>query len=1591
MKNTVKRLLAVFVALLMVASVGVSAFALEAKPFDEQPQSVNGPLESKATASYDLSGIRNGKTFDISNENVAEEIAADQIVPIMVELQDAPAMEVYSQYKAAQSYAASLREKQDVAVKSLRTALNTDIKVLYNYSLLFNGFSFNGEYRLVEEINKIEGMRAFVAAEWETPQPQLFSSTDMIGAPEAWDLDYTGMGKIIAIVDTGMLVTHPAFSTAPEEVRFTKADIGAIISSGQLLDSSSMNVNNVYYSAKIPFRWNYVKHNYNVNHASVGSDHGTHVGGIAAGNGGEIVGVAKDAQLAAMNVFNDGGGAGWQAILSALEDCVVLGVDAANMSLGSPCGFTHYYDPSYSEVFENLVNAGVNLAVSAGNEYSTALRNKWNPTGIGYALAINPDYGVTGSPSTWAESLGVASVDNGFQQMNYIENVANGAQYSYTENSENAAQLIPSFGGQTLDFVAVPGYGEIADFQQVDVRGKVAVVSRGEINFVTKGQNAQAAGAIACIVYNNADGSVNMVSDPSITIPFIFCLKDAGDEMAEMGEGQLFIATEPAILEAPGAGLPSDFSSWGTTSDLFMKPEIAAPGGNIYSSTDPSISNTQYDTWSGTSMAAPHVAGGMAIVTEYVEEMFPNASTAEKQALVNAILMSTADPVPDTEGSFAAVRKQGAGLMDLASAVTTTSYINVPGCVRPKIELGDDPEQTGVYELNFQVVNFGETAIDYEVVPYVLVDDLTAIAQDDEGNLVIAYNQTSWDVTDYCEVDGPEVVTVPAGETVDVNLTITLIPDLVDYYNQYCPAGFYVEGFVELYGMGGLTGDVNNDKVLDTVDVMEVMRYDLGIGELDNPAAADVNGDGVIDMTDALIILRHVLGIEQNVEFEETAAGTDLNVPFLGFCGDWNAAPMFDCGFYYDDFSYASNPNSDNFIGSMYEGQGVGLGINPYIDTEDMSYYMPERNAVSPNEDGFLDTADTIRIGLMRNAEEAGYELLNANGGVIATLAHQNEVRKSYYSTSSQTYSNLGTDMPLVKWNAAPYAGQQLYIRAYAYLANDGTVTTNAFDPEDNLFCEWMIPVFVDTQAPTAEIISYQNGSLELDIHDNHFAAYVGALEGGMQNGELVLGDVIAEYGIFEDGPDADVQVTFNNIEAGTLICLGDYAGNEVAYVFDGETLEPIADSWSHQNHAVAIPDIDIYSFASNLTAGGDGSPWIAFNTLDMGNYQGIPGNMSDDPSDYQCGGAVIGTRIYGVNSSNQLVYLDASASNWAGPTVVGTLTASTVYEMAYNPADGNLYIASGFNDIYRVNVDTAACTKVCSTPYGVVAMGFGDDGTLYVVDVYGALSVIDLATGAYQGDIVESYGINPVNLSTGNLIPQNGTVCGNWFVWVALDYTATEFSQIHLILTDVETGEYVDVGAPYIAQSSGNLYFFSKCIFGFLNEPIEIPDASVDPVDFYDNFEDLEFHWETVDADGDGKTWEVKYWDDGMYQDGSRAAVSYSWEDVVLYPDNYMISEPISIADGEKYLSYFTASANQSAGADIDEHWQVIVIPEGFTYENGIVVDEQIMTTALPTEHIVDMSDFAGETVQIAFRHFDCFDEYTLIIDSVGIGDLID
>ena len=180
----------------------------------------------------------------------------------------------------------------------------------------------------------------------------------------------------------------------------------------------------------------------------------------------------------------------------------------------------------------------------------------------------------------------------------------------------------------------------------------------------------------------------------------------------------------------------SDFSSWGPTSDLKIKPEITAHGGEIYSA----VPGQAYDRLSGTSMAAPNLAGAAALIRQYVKKNENNRfgldglSGTEKDvkvtALVNQLMMSTADIVYNKNGLPYAVRKQGAGLINIQSSVTTASYIttyeNGTAMDKSKLELGDDKAKSGVYTATFDITNISSSAVAYDVSHIIQTEGVSA-------------------------------------------------------------------------------------------------------------------------------------------------------------------------------------------------------------------------------------------------------------------------------------------------------------------------------------------------------------------------------------------------------------------------------------------------------------------------------------------------------------------------------------------------------------------------------------------------------------------------------------------------------------------------------------------------------------------------------------------------------------------------------------------------------------------------------------------------------------------------------------------------
>ena len=184
------------------------------------------------------------------------------------------------------------------------------------------------------------------------------------------------------------------------------------------------------------------------------------------------------------------------------------------------------------------------------------------------------------------------------------------------------------------------------------------------------------------LVYNNVSvGSLIIMNLTTQDVPAAFISQADGLAMLEAADHHLTM-TEGQVLPQSTIYEASEFSAWGVSPDLTLKPEITAPGGNILSA---GIGKS-YDYMTGTSQATPHVAGVAALLRQRIasDPLFARMSPSDKDAVVTNILMGTAHPLPDAEqldGTYYSPRRVGAGIVDAVAATTTAVYPTVEGAL----------------------------------------------------------------------------------------------------------------------------------------------------------------------------------------------------------------------------------------------------------------------------------------------------------------------------------------------------------------------------------------------------------------------------------------------------------------------------------------------------------------------------------------------------------------------------------------------------------------------------------------------------------------------------------------------------------------------------------------------------------------------------------------------------------------------------------------------------------------------------------------------------------------------------------------------
>lgn len=1015
-----------------------------------------------------------------------------------------------------------------------------DYSYKYSYSTLNNGVALKVDADTFNEIKKLDGVKnVYYSESYSVPKVAVSNNANVYttGIYDSSNLKYKGEGMTVAILDTGLDYSHEAFATMPTNPAWSKEDVAAKMAASTRFNAQA-NVDDVYYNAKVPYAYDYADDDSDVYPSY--STHGTHVAGIVAGKSDYVVnketsetfvGVAPEAQLVICKVFTDNldsdslGGADTIDIIAAVSDCVELGVDVINMSLGSSAGFSdEKSDELINEVYNRVRAAGISLVVAASNDYSSGFGG-----GNGTNLASNPDSGTVGSPSTYGAALSVASINGQkatFIQANEDENQvafitessdANGNEYDFVDRLYTIAGKIK---GQTLNYkyVVVGGVGRATNYtakirrelqDKAGYDGTIALIKRGDNTFAEKVQNAMDNGADAVIIYNNLSGTIRMsLGDVNDPVPTCSIPMDAGKvfvEKANKGVGSIQINSE--FKAGP---FMSDFSSWGPTPDLQLKPEITAHGGEITSAVPGG-----YDVYSGTSMAAPNMSGAVALLRQYLKTANPTLTGVELNARVNQVLMSTATIALNDEGNPYSPRKQGAGLAGIADAINAESFITVKdkdGNVRDKtkIELYDDKTKTGIYEFEFTINNISGRVEEYDPTVYVMTETLAS----DNKTVAEKAHMLSDSTIEYF-VDGARHtghITVGANMTTTVKVRITLSQAAREYLDKSFENGMYVEGFVSLKG----------------VDATKVT----------------------------------------------------IGLPYLAFYGDWTAAPLFD----YSTYELAESqkdtnvPAEDKLVASAADTKIIGmyfddkyiLQLGAYLyemeDSDVKIYPEKEKAAVSMFDNKGQRTIYEVYMvyaGLLRGAAYMNVEIKDAATGQVIYTERQENVSKSYAAGGSNRAAAITLEIKPSEWNLLNNGTYYVSLKGELDYPGGENPKRNSFDFQFTVDYEapQMLDYRIRYESYTENKKTKYRIYMDVDVIDNQFVqdvmpCYV-KTEKGQNTLTLLTEHPIPVYG--GQGQKSTVSFDITDIyedyiKTGKMyIAVEDYAMNQSTYVINAK------------------------------------------------------------------------------------------------------------------------------------------------------------------------------------------------------------------------------------------------------------------------------------------------------------------------------------------------------------------------------------------------------------------------------------------------------
>jgi subtilisin family serine protease len=577
-----------------------------------------------------------------------------QSVKVLIELDARPTTQVYADAKAsgtsiqataeAQRQLATIDQAQQRMVSSLQSA-NIGASVIYRTQRVYNGIAVRVNANKLVEIRRLPGVKAIHPL--STKYLENASSVPLIGAPEVWNRSAQNAGDDIkvGIIDTGIDYVHTNFGGTGLAADYDRNDPNTVADGV------------IFPNAKVVGGYDFAGDDYDassddpaVNTPKPDPDpmdcngHGSHVAGTAGGFGVNADGTTYQGPYNTSTPFNSlriGPGVAPRAKLYALKvfgcdgstDVTDLALewsvdpngdgdfsdrlDVINMSLGSDYGSA--YDSS-AIASDNAAAAGVVVVASAGNSADT--------------------YYISGSPGVSARTINVASsvdstsIYDGFR-VNTPPSIAGvkPAAQSVAFNWEGKA---PVTGDLVYPATQPTGCVAFDAANKALIAGKIVLLdwTDGQCGSVARGNNVVAAGGIGFILADNSE-DFDLLITGSAVIPAVSTLKQVGDQLkAALANGPVNVTLTPEYdnsikyVDNNLIDTLSAFSSRGPRrGDSLLKPDIAAPGQTIFSTAVGT--GNQGTSLNGTSMAAPHVAGAMALL----RQLHPDWTVEELKAL----------------------------------------------------------------------------------------------------------------------------------------------------------------------------------------------------------------------------------------------------------------------------------------------------------------------------------------------------------------------------------------------------------------------------------------------------------------------------------------------------------------------------------------------------------------------------------------------------------------------------------------------------------------------------------------------------------------------------------------------------------------------------------------------------------------------------------------------------------------------------------------------------------------------------------------------------------------------------------------------